>query len=214
MPDTTAATSRPHVWRPGTCAPPLLLLHGTGDNEHGLVPLGEDLAPGSALLSPRGTVLEGTMPRFFRRLQEGVFDEDDLREQADKLADFINTASSTYGLKPGSLIAVGFSNGANMAAALLLLHPELLAGAVLIAAVPPLTQPPAADLTGRRVLISNGLQDPMAHPEQTQLLASQLRARGADVDLQTHNGGHLVQPAHLPAVRQFLRPADRDRRAD
>ncbi|MFD7876590.1 alpha/beta hydrolase [Streptomyces sp. NPDC059766] len=213
MPDTTAATSRPHVWRPGTSAPPLLLLHGTGDNEHGLVPLGEDLAPGSALLSPRGTVLEGTMPRFFRRLREGVFDEDDLRERADELADFISAASSTYGLEPGSLVAVGFSNGANMAAALLLLHPELLAGAVLIASVPPLTEPPAADLAGRRVLISNGLQDPMARPEQTELLASQLRARGADVDLLTHDGGHLVEPAHLPAVREFLRPADPGRRA-
>jgi phospholipase/carboxylesterase len=208
MPDTTAAMNRPHVWRPGSSVPPLLLLHGTGDDEHGLVPLGEDLAPGSALLSPRGTVLEGTMPRFFRRLREGVFDEDDLRERADELADFINTAGSAYGLQPGSLVAVGFSNGANMAAALLLLHPELLAGAVLIASVPPLTKPPAADLTGRQVLISGGLQDPMARPEQTELLAAQLRARGAGVDLLTHDGGHLVEPAHLPAVRKFLRPAD------
>jgi phospholipase/carboxylesterase len=208
MPDTTPAMNRPHVWRPGTSLPPLLLLHGTGDDEHGLVPLGEDLAPGSALLSPRGTVLEGTMPRFFRRLQEGVFDEDDLRERADELADFINTAGSAYGLQPGSLVAVGFSNGANMAAALLLLHPELLAGAVLIACVPPLTEPPAADLTGRRVLISGGLQDPMARLEQTELLTAQLRARGAGVDLLTHDGGHRVEPAHLPAIRKFLRPAN------
>ncbi|MGI5133332.1 alpha/beta hydrolase [Streptomyces sp. CA-106110] len=208
MPDTTPAMNRPHVWRPGSSLPPLLLLHGTGDDEHGLVPLGEDLAPGSALLSPRGTVLEGTMPRFFRRLREGVFDEDDLRERADELADFIHTAGSAYGLQPGSLVAVGFSNGANMAAALLLLHPELLAGAVLIASVPPLAKPPAADLTGRRVLISGGLQDPMARPEQTQLLATQLRARGAGVDLLTHHGGHQVELAHLPAIRKFLRPAN------
>src|SRR5262245_41498867 len=166
MPHTTKAMNRPHVWRPGTSLPPLLLLHGTGDDEHGLVPLGDNLAPGSALLSPRGTVLEGTMPRFFRRLREGVFDEDDLRERADELADFIHTAGSTYGLQPGSLVAVGFSNGANMAAALLLLHPELLAGAVLIACMPPLADPPATDLTGRRVLISGGLQDAMARPEQ------------------------------------------------
>ncbi|MEU1600064.1 hypothetical protein ABZ468_46670 [Streptomyces sp. NPDC005708] len=208
MPDTTPAMSRPHVWQPGSSLPPLLLLHGTGDDEHGLVPLGEDLAPGSALLSPRGTVLEGTMPRFFRRLQEGVFDEDDLRERADELADFIHTAGNTYGLQPRSLIAVGFSNGANMAAALLLLHPELLAGAVLIACMPPLTKPPATDLTGRRVLISGGLQDPVAPPEQTQILAAQLRASGADVDLLTHHGGHQVEPTHLPAIRKFLRPAD------
>jgi phospholipase/carboxylesterase len=213
MADITAAENRPHVWRPGTSVPPLLLLHGTGDNEHGLLPLGEGLAPGSPLLSPRGTVLEGTLPRFFQRLREGVFDEVDLRERADELAEFIRTTGGSYGLEPGSLVAVGFSNGANMAAALLLLHPELLAGAVLIAAMPPLAEPPAADLTGRRVLVSSGLQDPMASPEQAELLVGQLRARGADVRLLTHEGGHLVEPAHLPAMREFLRPAGRDGQA-
>ena len=112
-------------------------------------------------------MLEGTANRFFRRLREGVFDEDDLRARTDELADFVRAAGAEHGLAPGSLYAVGFSNGANTAAALLLLHPELLAGAVLVASVPPFTEPPAADLTGRRVLISNGERDPMARPEQT-----------------------------------------------
>ncbi|WP_351232386.1 alpha/beta hydrolase [Streptomyces sp. NPDC002133] len=207
MTSTAPAADRPHAWRPGASGPPLLLLHGTGDNEHGLLPLGEDLAPGAPLLSPRGTVLEGTMPRFFRRLREGVFDEADLRERADELAEFIRTAGGSYGLEPGSLVAVGFSNGANMAAAMLLLHPELLAGAVLIAAMPPLAEPPAADITGRRVLVSSGLQDPLAPPEQARSLVGQLSERGADVQLLTHDGGHLVEPTHLPAMRAFLRPS-------
>lgn len=204
----TAPLARPHVFRPAT-APgraPLLLLHGTGDDEHGLLPLGEALSPGAALLSPRGTVLEGTAPRFFRRLREGVFDEDDLRARSDELADFVRAASAEHGLAPGSLYAVGFSNGANTAAALLLRSPGLLAGAVLIAAVPPFAEPPAAaaDLTGRRVLVSNGERDPMARPEQTAALVAQLRERGADVELLTHPGGHQLVPAHLPAMQALL----------
>ena len=101
--------------------PPLLLLHGTGGDEHDLIPLGRMLAPGAALLSPRGKVLEGGMPRFFRRLAEGVFDEEDVRKRAHDLADFVETARAAYGLP--APVAVGFSNGANIAAALLLLRP-------------------------------------------------------------------------------------------
>jgi phospholipase/carboxylesterase len=196
------------VWRPGSASPPLLLLHGTGDNEHGLLGLGEHLAAGSPLLSPRGTVLEGTMPRHFRRLREGVFDEADLRSRADELADFIDVAAGRYDFTPTSLVAVGFSNGANMAAALLLAHPGLLKAAILIAAVPPFTEPPGAEearaLSGHDVLISNGLRDPMALPEQTDLLAKQLTARGAAVTLLTHAGGHQFAPEHVPAMREFL----------
>ena len=204
---STATPARPHVFRPGTAGPPLLLLHGTGDDGHGLLPLGERLAPGSPLLSPRGTVLEGALPRFFRRLAEGVFDEQDLRERADELAAFVRTASAEHGLAPGSLYAVGFSNGANMASALLLLHPGLLAGAVLIAAMVPFAEPPDADLSGTRVLISGGERDPMAPLASTRLLAQQLADRGAAVDLRTHPGGHSLAPAHLPAMAAHLRPA-------
>ena len=201
---SAATLDRPHVWRPGT-TPALLLLHGTGDDEHGLLGLGEHLAPGAALLSPRGAVLEGSMPRFFRRLREGVFDEDDLRERVDELAAFLAAASASYGLEPGSLVAVGFSNGANTAAALLLQHPGVLAGAVLIAATTPFAEPPAADLTGRRVLVSGGEQDSMAPLPRTRLLVEQLRERGADVALHTHPGGHLLAPGHLPAMQELVR---------
>ena len=204
---TGATLDRPHVWRPATTPglPPLLLLHGTGDDEHGLIPLGEALSPGAALLAPRGTVLEGTAYRFFRRLQVGVFDEDDLRARADELAAFITEASPAYGLTPGALIAVGFSNGANMATALMLRHPELLAGAVLIGAVPPFTDPPAAALPGRRVVVSNGQRDPYARSDQTEALVSQLRERGADVTLLSHPGGHQLVTEHLPAMQVLVR---------
>src|ERR1041385_7816875 len=128
---------RPHVFLPADDAatgPPLLLLHGTGGNEHDLLPLRDHLSPGAAALSVRGTVLENGMPRFFRRLREGVFDEEDLRRRVDELADFVAAASTAYKLRARSLVAVGFSNGANFASAMLLQRPEVLAGAVLLAA--------------------------------------------------------------------------------
>ncbi len=201
-----ATLARPHAWHPATApgVPPLLLLHGTGDDEHGLVPLGHELSPEAALLAPRGTVLEGGAPRFFRRLAVGVFDEDDLRARCEELAAFVVAASGAYDLPLGSLLAVGFSNGANTATALLLTHPELLAGAVLIGAVPPFAEPPATDLTGRRVLVSNGRRDPYALPEQTDALVAQLRERGAGVQLLTHPGGHQLAADHLPAMRDLV----------
>ncbi len=138
-----------HRFEPATeqGLPPLLLLHGTGGDENDLIDLGRIVSPGSALLSPRGKVLEGGMPRFFRRLKEGVFDEDDVRKRANELADFVEEARKEYGLP--APIALGFSNGANIAAATLLLRPEALAGAVLLRAMVPLAQPPAADLSGK-----------------------------------------------------------------
>ncbi len=204
---TGADLQRPHVWQPSTTPglPPLLALHGTGDDEHGLLPLAGAISPGAAVLSPRGTVLEGGAPRFFRRVAVGVFDEDDLRDRVEDLASFLGAASAEHGFAPGSLVAVGFSNGANIASALMLIHPELLAGAVLIGAVPPFADPPEADLTGRRVLVSNGQQDPYALPEQTEALVAQLRQRGADVALASHPGGHQLVPEHLPAMRELAR---------
>ena len=136
---------------------PILLLHGTGSDENDLLPLGRAIAPGAALLSPRGKVLEGGMPRFFRRLAEGVFDEHDVRRRANELADFVEDARDIYKLdRP---IAVGFSNGANIAAAVLQLRPDVLAGAVLLRAMVPLNDGPHADLNGKPVLILSGSAD-------------------------------------------------------
>ena len=198
---------RPHVFQPaddGAAGPALLLLHGTGGDEHDLLPLRDHLSPGAAVLSVRGTVLENGMPRFFRRLREGVFDEDDLRRQADDLAEFVVTASEAYGIPDRSLVAVGFSNGANIASAIMLRRPELLAGAILLAAMVPYAEPPAADLSSTLVIISNGARDPMITTQVTQLLASQLSERGAEVIELPHPGGHQIYPAVLPQIRSMI----------
>ncbi|MFG1622590.1 alpha/beta hydrolase [Kribbella sp. NPDC049227] len=197
---------RPHVWQPGTSAPPLLLLHGTGGDEYDLLVLRQYLAPDAPVLSPRGTVSEQGMARFFRRHREGVFDEDDLRLRADELAAFLTAAEQKYDVPAGSWVAVGFSNGANMASALLLRHPESLAGAVLLAAMVPFAADEPADdaLAGKRVLIVNGDTDPMATAEQTTRLSAQLRRRAADVELLPFAGGHTIDPAQLPRVKQFV----------
>ena len=198
---------RPHVYLPAQGdpnGPSLLLLHGTGGDEHDLLPLRDHLSPGAAVVSVRGTVLENGMPRFFRRLREGVFDEDDLRDQADALADFITEAGAFYGIEAGSLVAVGFSNGANIASAVLLRRPEVLAGAVLLAAMIPYAEPPAVDLAGKRVIIANGERDGMIPASMTEQLAGQFRDRGAQVTVMAHPGGHQIDPAMLPRISQLI----------
>jgi phospholipase/carboxylesterase len=198
---------RPHVFLPAegdAAGPPLLLLHGTGGNEHDLLPLRDHLSPGAAVLSVRGTVLENGMPRFFRRVREGVFDEDDLRRRADELAGFVVTASSAYGISDRSLVAVGFSNGANIASAMLLQRPDVLKGAVLLAAMVPYAEPPSADLSDTLVIISNGDRDPLIKSEMTRQLASQLRERGAEVVELPHPGGHQIDRAVLPQIRRMI----------
>jgi len=182
--------------------PPLLLLHGTGGNENDLIPLGQTLSPGSPLLSPRGKVLENGMPRFFRRLAEGVFDEEDVRRRADELAAFVAEARETYGI--AAPIAVGFSNGANIAAAILLLRPEALAGAVLLRAMVPLSEMPKADLTGKRVLMLSGQTDPIVPAENAARLAASLTASGAAVRHHVLPVGHgLSQGDVALATRWF-----------
>lgn len=208
---TATELRRPHVFQPGTAGRPLVMLHGTGGDERDLLPLRDHLAPQAPVLSVRGTVLENGMPRYFRRLREGVFDEDDLRARTDELAGFLAAAEVEYGLQPGSGVAVGFSNGANIASALLFQRPQALAGAVLLAAMVPFRDgPPDADLTGKRVAVVNGRHDPMATPAHTETLTEQLRAAGAEVTVIGHDGGHQIDPATLPRIAEFL-TAERSR---
>jgi len=201
---STPTLSFTHRFVPGS-APgqvPLLLLHGTGGDEADLLPLGRAVAPGAALLSPRGQVLEHGAPRFFRRLAEGVFDEGDLRRRADDLADFIGEARRAYGVP--APIALGFSNGANIAAALLLLRPEVLAGAALVRAMVPLAEPPTADLGGRPVLILSGALDPIVPAANAATLARQLTAANARVEHRTLPAGHGLGQADLAALTAWF----------
>jgi phospholipase/carboxylesterase len=180
----------------------LLLLHGTGGDENDLLPLGQMIAPGAALLSPRGKVLENGMPRFFRRLAEGVFDHEDVVRRAHELADFVAATTRAHGLaRP---VAVGFSNGANIAAAMLLLRPEVLDGAVLIRAMVPLPDPPAADLSGRRVLVLSGAMDPIVPEEQAAELAAQLSTAGAAVEHEVLPAGHGLTQADVTLARRWF----------
>ena len=195
-----------HRFVPGTRigAPPLLLLHGTGGTEEDLIPLGQALAPGAPLLSPRGPVLENGMPRFFRRFAEGVFDLDDLKLRAGQLAQFIAGAREAYGLADVAPIAVGFSNGANIGAALLLLHPGSLSGALLFRAMVPLVPDPLPVLREVPVLLAAGRLDPIATPVQTEELAALLGRAGADVTVHWTNAGHTLTREDLAAGERWL----------
>jgi predicted esterase/catechol 2,3-dioxygenase-like lactoylglutathione lyase family enzyme len=197
-------------------APTLLLLHGTGGNEHDLLTLGRALYPQAALLSPRGQVLENGMPRFFRRLAEGVFDLDDLRRRAGELASFVAAASEVYQFDPRRVIAVGYSNGANIAASLLLLHPQVLAGAVLFHAMVPIVPQELPDLHGVPVFMGAGQFDPLIPPPQTEQLALLLQQAGAEVALRWEPGGHTLSQAEVDAATSWLRThasAQRDEQA-
>jgi phospholipase/carboxylesterase len=193
-----------HHFEPATSAgsPPLLLLHGTGGDENDLLGLGKMISPGSALLSPRGRVLEHGMPRFFRRLAEGVFDEDDVRRRALELADFVADARQRYGL--AAPVAVGFSNGANIAAALLLLQPDVLAGAILLRAMVPLSAPPKGRLDGKPILLLSGQADPIVPATNSAKLAALLSEAGARVDHNVLPAGHQLSQADVTLARDWI----------
>ena len=165
------------------------------------MPLGREIAPGAALLSPRGNVLEGDMPRFFRRFREGLFDEDDVRRRAGELADFVAEARRAYGL--AQPLALGYSNGANIAAAVLLLHPKTLAGAILLRAMAPLAEPPRPDLSGVPVLILSGSSDPIAPRSNAEKLAAALAAAGARVERDDLPAGHGLTQADVTRAKAF-----------
>jgi phospholipase/carboxylesterase len=187
------ALSLTHDFREGAPdAPVLLLLHGTGGDPQDLVGLGRQISPNSALLAPAGPVSEHGAARWFRRLAEGVFDIDDVIARTHQLADFILAARESYGLGGRRLIAVGFSNGANIATALTLLRPDVLREAILFASMVPVPDPPEHDLTGTRVFLSNGQRDPMAPLDAAKQLVAALQERGAQVRENWHVGGHQI----------------------
>ena len=194
-----------HEVVPGSSERTLLLLHGTGANERDLIPLGRELDPKASLLSPRGKVLENGMPRFFRRLAEGVFDLEDLKKRTNELADFVAAAGQRYGFAADNVVAVGYSNGANIAASMLLLRPEILHAAILFRAMVPLVPDKLPDLSAVRVWIGAGDQDPIVPASETQHLAELLRGAGADVTIRFIKAGHGLTNDDVEAAQHWLR---------
>ncbi len=193
-----------HEFVPGSSSRTLLLLHGTGGNERDLIPLGRALDPNASLLGPRGKILENGMPRFFRRLAEGVFDLEDLKYRTNELADFVTAAAQHYGFAIDQLVAVGYSNGANIAASMLLLRPEVLPTAILFRVMVPLFPDKLPNLSSVRVWIGAGDKDPIVPAGETQRLAELLRCAGADVTIRSANAGHGLTNDDLEAARRWV----------
>lgn len=196
-----------HKFEPGTgeaAKRTLLLLHGTGGNESDLLQLGRMIAPGATMVSPRGKVLENGMPRFFRRLAEGVFDLEDLKARTAELAAFIDAAAREYDLDRESIFAVGYSNGANIAASLLFSNPDTLGGAVLFRAMVPFEPDSLPDLSGKPIFISAGRMDQMILPENTERLVELLKQAGADVTLEWPAPGHGLVREDVDLAREWL----------
>lgn len=182
----------------------LLLLHGTGADENDLIPLGRALDATAGLLSPRGQVLEGGMPRFFRRLAEGVFDVDDLKTRTHGLVDFVDAAAKDMGFDRSKVVAAGFSNGANIATAALLMRGRVFQGAILLRPMVPLEPDDVPNLSGMRIFVGAGLSDPLIPLEQTERLAEMLRRAGANVELVLNPGGHQLQMEEVETARVWL----------
>jgi phospholipase/carboxylesterase len=203
---TVTLATHHHLHRPGTDgdATTLVLLHGTGADERDLVPLGGFLSPTATLLSPLGNVREHGMPRWFARHGEGVLDTADVERRADELADWLAIAVEAYDLDPTRLVAAGFSNGANIAAAVLLRRPEVFRAAALFAPMVPLEPADRVDLSTTSVLLSAGRRDPICTPDQAERLAALLSDRGAALELRWHDGGHELPRAHAEQARDWL----------
>jgi phospholipase/carboxylesterase len=187
--------------------PVLLLLHGTGGDENDLLPLGRTIMPGVSLLSPRGKVLEQGMPRFFRRLAMGVFDEEDLKLRTDELAAFVAASAAHYGFSIDQIVALGYSNGANIAASLLLLRPEVLSSAILLRATVPLRVDPLPDLSGKRVLLSEAHNDMYVPHDKALELESNLRAAGAQVETLWIAPTHALDQAEMGPIQRWAKAA-------
>ena len=183
----------------------LLLLHGTGGTEDDLLPLGRELDLNAGLISPRGKILEaGRIPRFFRRLAEGIFDIEDLKFRTQELVGFVEKASRVYGFDEHKVIAVGYSNGANIAASMLLLSPQTLSGAILFRAMVPLIPDSVPDLSDKHIFMSSGLRDPIATRQEAEKLSGLLKQASAVVDLQWQDSGHELTQDDVHAAKQWL----------
>ena len=182
----------------------LLLLHGTGGNEDDLLPLGSELWPGAALLGVRGKVLENGMPRFFRRFAEGVFDVEDLKVRTEELAKFIDTASERYGFNKKRLIVVGYSNGANIASSLILVHPHYMAAAVLFRAMMPFVPDLIRDFSHLSLFISAGSLDRIIPSGQVEELGAIFESGGADLTISWHQSGHELGQDDINAAKAWL----------
>jgi phospholipase/carboxylesterase len=193
-----------HQFIPGSGPNTLLLLHGTGGDENDLIPIGRSLAPGFPLLSPRGRVLESGAPRFFRRLAPGVFDEEDIKVRSAELSEFVAESARKHGFDPKKVYAIGYSNGANIAAAMMLLQPGTLAGAVMLRPMPPLKPETAPNLTGKPVMILAGEDDSMTRPELTKQLAQTLGGFGALVEVRWIDAGHDLTPHDFQNIKDYI----------
>jgi phospholipase/carboxylesterase len=193
-----------HKFVPGTSGRTLILLHGTGGTESDLIDLGRRLDPEAALLSPRGKVLENGMPRFFRRLSEGVFDEEDLIFRTHELANFIQVAAEQYGFSQNKAVAVGYSNGANIAGSILLLRPETLQGAALLRPMVPLIPEILPELKGAPVLVAAGNFDPIVPVDNARELVALLRRAGADVTAFFENASHGLTETTILTAQRWL----------
>ena len=191
-------------FEPGESDRTLLLLHGTGADENALIPLGHTLDSEANLLSPRGKVLEDGNARFFRRFAEGVLDVEDLKSRTHELVEFIEAAAEQHGFDSTNVIAVGFSNGANIAASILLLHPRLLPSAILLRPMMPFAPEDKPDLSGVDVFIASGRTDTLIDPNDPERLAQLLESFGANVALVWRQGGHQLEPGEADSARSWF----------
>jgi phospholipase/carboxylesterase len=182
----------------------LLLLHGTGGTEHDLIPLGNELTPDASILSVRGKVLENGMPRFFRRLEEGVFDLEDLKMRTDELADFILKSSSIYDFDLKRLVAVGYSNGANIGASVLLRRPEVLAGAILFRAMVPFVPDILPDLSKKFIILLEGMRDPIVSKQEAESLLKIFNKAHSNVTIKWQGSGHNLTQEDIDSAKKWL----------
>jgi predicted esterase len=182
----------------------IVTLHGTGGNENDLTDIARKVGTASAILGPRGQVLENGMPRFFRRMAANVFDEDDVVRRANELSDFILAAADKYDRNPDRLTALGYSNGSNIAAAVILLRPEVFSCAVLVRPMLPLQNPPLPDLTGQKILVLKGKHDAIIPSASTDRLVKTLKRAGAAVTTREMDAGHEITARDVDAISEWL----------